>query len=501
VQELSVGQTVGEYRHIQRIETVGFPMLVGFAAALLVWFHGGGLVRDGDTFWHLRVGEWIVHNRSVPLVDYFSHSFYGEKWVAHEWLSELLLYGAYMVDSWRGVVLLTALAISLCFVYLCVWLQNYLKPRHVFILLLLVLAMVQPHLMVRPHALAQPLFLIWAASLIRRFDFGLPPHFGLLVVMLLWANMHGSFLIGLVLLGALGFESIVSRRDFFFRSALSRQWLLFGVLAVLISLLTPQGIGSYVYVIDLMGEEKLLQHIGEWKSPNFHHLQPLEVWIILLMGLGLLTGYRLNIFRFLIVAGLLHLSLKHIRNVEVLGLITPCLLAASLATFIYPGQAPLTSETTRQRFRQGMIAYSLVVVGLISLFSVSAMPRFMPKEKVSVASAIEFVEDQAFEGNVLNTYVLGGPLIMENIPPFIDGRGDMYGSEFMQNYLNVLKLREVELFHQTIQDYGIGWTFLVTGTPLISLLDLLPEWQRAYEDERVVIHRRVINTGGAVDGF
>ncbi len=463
------------------------PILVGSLALLLCWLHGGGLIRDGDTFWHLRVGQWIIENQAVPLVDYFSHTFKGERWIAHEWLSELILYTSYSLDGWRGVVFVTALAVSFCFIYLSIWLQAYLQPRHVIILLLLVLAMIQPHLMVRPHVLAQPLLLVWAASLIRLFDCQKAPNYWLLFVMLVWANMHGSFLMGLILLLALLTERTFELRDFLCKNKLTRQWLVFSVIAFSISLVTPQGVDSYTYVINLMTEEQLLKFIGEWKSPNFHRLQPLEVWIVLALGLGFLTSYRLPVFRFLIVIGLMHLSLKHIRNVEVLGILTPCLLAASLSKFLYEDERSslVGLVVVRKKF---IVPAAFVSVGGMFFFTLFDQPRYQPADKVSIQPALDFVKEKNLSGNVLNTYVLGGPLIMAGIEPYIDGRGDMYGGKFMSDYLDTLKLKSSKGFKLAVENFDVEWTLLLVGTPLNVFLEYSPEWQKIYSDNRVVIY-------------
>ncbi len=492
IEQMEHGTVQGGNRALP-LNNLYLPILVGSLALLLCWLHGGGLIRDGDTFWHLRVGQWIIENQTVPLVDYFSHTFKGEHWVAHEWLSELILYITYSWDGWRGVVLVTALAVAFCFIYLSIWLQAYLQPRHVIILLLLVLAMVQPHLMVRPHVLAQPLLLVWAASLIRLFDARQGPNYWLLLVMLVWANMHGSFLMGLLLLLALLAECVFEQRDFLCKNKLTRQWVLFVALAFAISLVTPQGVGSYVYVVNLMAEDQLLKFIGEWKSPNFHSVQPLEAWIVLIMGLGLLTSYRLPLFRFFIIIGLMHLSLKHIRNVEVLGILTPCLLASSLSTFLYYEKK---EPTVIPVFGQKELAGSMLFIAVVGMafFNAFGLSRYQPADKVSIQPALNFIEKEHLTGNVLNTYVLGGPLIMAGIEPYIDGRGDMYGSEFMADYLNTLKLKDGEGLALAVEKFDIKWTLLLVGTPLNVLLEKSPQWQKVYSDERVVIHIKESST-------
>src|SRR5271155_5214508 len=68
------------------------------------------VLGDGDTFSHLATGEWIIAHRGAPRADPFSHSMPGAPWIAHEWLSEVLLALAFRLGGWGGVVLITGAA-------------------------------------------------------------------------------------------------------------------------------------------------------------------------------------------------------------------------------------------------------------------------------------------------------------------------------------------------------------------------------------------------------
>ncbi|HUO55167.1 MAG TPA: hypothetical protein VMU18_10515, partial [Rhodoblastus sp.] len=77
------------------------PLLV-FAVALA----SPAVLNDGDTFWHLAAGQWILAHHQVPTTDVFSFSAPGVPWSAHEWLTEVLFAMAYGLGSWSGVVVL-----------------------------------------------------------------------------------------------------------------------------------------------------------------------------------------------------------------------------------------------------------------------------------------------------------------------------------------------------------------------------------------------------------
>ena len=86
----------------------GFAGL-GLAAIAIALFalaaFSPAVLGDGDTFSHLATGEWIIAHRAAPHVDPFSLSMAGAPWIAHEWLSEVLLTLAFRLGGWSGVVL------------------------------------------------------------------------------------------------------------------------------------------------------------------------------------------------------------------------------------------------------------------------------------------------------------------------------------------------------------------------------------------------------------
>src|SRR5205807_297202 len=72
-------------------------------------------------------------------------------------------------------------------------------------------ALLLPHALARPHVLALPLLVLWSGLLLAARDADRPPPFTALAVMVLWANLHGSFAFGLALAAVLAGEAVVQR--------------------------------------------------------------------------------------------------------------------------------------------------------------------------------------------------------------------------------------------------------------------------------------------------
>jgi hypothetical protein len=92
-------------------------------------------------------------------------------------------------------------------------------------------------------------------------------------------------------------------------------------------------------------------------------------------------------------------------------------------------------------------------------------------------------------GPVLNDYGFGGYLIFAGIPPFIDGRAELYGDEFIKRYVQAMLLESDEL-PKLLDQYDIAWTLIAPERPAALLLDHLPGWRRLYADDIAVVHGR-----------
>jgi hypothetical protein len=104
-------------------------------------------------------------------------------------------------------------------------------------------------------------------------------------------------------------------------------------------------------------------------------------------------------------------------------------------------------------------------------------------------AALAAVEATHVTGQVLNDYGFGGYLIFAGIAPFIDGRAELYGDEFIKRYVQAMLLESNEL-PKLLEQYGIVWTLIAPERPAALLLDHLPGWRRLYADDVAVVHVR-----------
>src|SRR3989454_10026013 len=182
----------------------GFTDLLGIFLIVLVAFVGGHrLFGDADAATHVATGLWILEHREIPKVDPFSATRAGAEWFAHEWLADLGCALAYRACGWSGLVAAAALVIVLAHVLLFRFLVRRGDDVLVsFGAVVAAAATASSHWLARPHLLTVLFLVVWTVVLEQvlggrwrpRALLGLPP------LALVWANVHGGFLVAFIVL-------------------------------------------------------------------------------------------------------------------------------------------------------------------------------------------------------------------------------------------------------------------------------------------------------------
>jgi hypothetical protein len=468
------------------------PLLVGLAVYAVAIGAARDVLNDGDTLSHIVIGRWIIEHRAIPFADPFSHTFRGQSWVPHEWLAELVLGAVYDRLGWGGVVAVAGLAAATAFALLAGALQRALGPRRAAIGAALAFLLTIPHLLARPHVLALPLLVVWTAGVVRARDEGRAPPLALLPVMVLWCNLHGGFVIGLLFAGLLAAEAVLTGPAGTRRRTVV-EWGTFLVLAACAALISPNGVELYLLPWRMLGMSFATSTLSEWHSADFGHFQPLEIWIALAIFGGLSLGLRLPWTRTAMLLLLLHLALSHVRNAELLGIIGALLVATPLAAQLPGAEPPEPAPAGAGRWPRVITAAGVVGAALLVFLSTAiALDRrgIAPRGNVAPTAAVEAARRAGLDGPVLNSIRFGGYLMFAGIPTFIDGRADLFGDAFLAQTA-AAEAGIGNALPELLDHYAITWTLFEPQSAAAGLLDHLPGWERVYADPNAVIHRAV----------
>ena len=461
------------------------PWLAALAVYLLLIALAPRLLADPDTYSHIALGRWILQHHQVPTGDPLSQTMRDVPWVAFEWLSQVVYAVAYRVGGWIGVSALAAAATAAAFWILARALLREWPPIPTLVALLAAQILLSPHLLARPHILALPLMVLWIASLIRALDTGRPPSWWLLPAMTLWANLHGSFTFGIAMIGPIACEAFFNARDGE-RRRVTLQWLGFAALALAAACINPYGPEMILVTFRTVALGEALTTISEWRPQDFGAPGAFEVILLAGFGLALSRGVKLPLLRILMVFGILHLSLSQSRHADLLGMLAPIILARPLAAHF--GERLAQRAVADVRLSAGL-AVGAVLVAAVATALVAAGRDVTPPANITPQRAVNSINITE-AGAILNDYDFGAYLEFVGIPPFIDGRTELYGAPFVMRHYRALNLQNLPDFLRLLEDYRIQTTLLTPQTPAVALLDRLPEWERAHADDIAVVHRR-----------
>lgn len=432
---------------------------------------------DGDTFWHIAAGRWMIAHGAVPATDPFSFTFVGRPWVAHEWLSEVALAGAWLAAGWNGVMLLTGFAAAALAALMGRWLLRWLAPLSAIAALALGLACVAPGVLARPHFLALPLLALWTVGLLDARAKGKAPHLALALVVALWANLHSSYLIAFPIAGAFALEALLDVRAWRLRAF--GGWAAFLALSALATLATPHGVEGVAFALRLVNM-KALGSIAEWAPPNFMKLSTLEIAVLAGLLAAFWRGVRLTAMRTLILLGLLHMSLQHVRHEMLLGIVGPLVLAEPLGRAL--GRTAAEKASWRMPLPQSALGAFLVA----ALFVVRlTTPLARADAPTAPVTALAHVPAALRAQPVLNDYDFGGYLIFQGMRPYIDGRTDMYDTFVADD--DQIQAGAQPAMDRAIARYGIRWAIVRPDRPLVAALARTPGWKRTYADKYAVV--------------
>ncbi|WP_425618634.1 hypothetical protein NA78x_002343 [Anatilimnocola sp. NA78] len=327
------------------------------AAGVVFMFTSFNRLNHTDLWGHLNFGRWIAEHGSLPTSDPFAASPVNQPMLHSAWLSQLVGYEVQHTFGNEGLAFGHALLVTLtgCVVMLAVYRRGtssavvWTAGALVFVLGLPILGTIRPQLF---GMLGAALVLLACSELKTKRH----PLFWLPIVMALWANLHGSVLMGLAILGlfAIGFTyEIVREAEFNFGKALKdnripRIWLAV-VLALFATCLNPHGPMLLVHTI-FFGEHAALQYISEWRA-----LSPNSLTGVLMIasssGAGLLIKYsprKWQAYEFLLLAFFGLLTLSAIRMLAWWALVCPWVIvphiAACWSAYRQKNQHPAAAE-------------------------------------------------------------------------------------------------------------------------------------------------------------
>lgn len=531
------------------IPSMGDTIFIAMLAVLTCTSLSVRLLGDAGIGWHIRTGQQILAVHAIPRVDSFSSVMRGKTWFAWEWLYDVIVGG---LDSWaglNGVVWFTAVVIASVFA----WTFRLLLRRgtNVFVALVLLLLAASAsiiHFLARPHVLSWLFTLAWfwildsSESDCVRGDSAGPGATRLAVtgrrrlwllpvLMLVWVNVHGGFLVGFVLLAIYWLSAVwyagkqkeAKFDEFLARlrwQARARRLAAVGLAAGVASLVNPYGWKLHEHIYRYLSNRFLMEHIDEFQSPNFHGVAQ-RCFALLVLAAMVALAARARAVRMsegLVILFALYSGLYASRNIPVSSLllalvIGPLLsgastnLAGRLTSFRRLGDRVAAFTERTGTVDSSLLGHLWAIAAAIFLGVIAAhggklgasrlMDAHFDGKRFPVA-AVDFLDRKTAEERtdderdpVTVPDYWGGYLIYRLYPRTlvtVDDRHDLYGEEFFKSYL---KMVHVEPGWDGLLDrYQARCVLVPKGSALANILEQTPPWKRVYADEVAVIFER-----------
>lgn len=487
---------------------------------------------DPDFGWHLRAGEEVFNQKDVPRDQIYMWTLDGKTWVDHEWLSDALTYGLWLIGGYGLItaffILIPLLAVLLLNIYIFKHYIQRTAGRLVFAAAeAFAIIACLPHFGVRMQEfsfLGTVILFIIIDSCRRRQKSALA--FWLIPLIYMWACLHAGFLFGVaIVIGWFIYETLLLfvprfKKIIHEKNISLAQWrtlLLIIIITIGATLFTPYGTELYTFLADYGKNTYYISHIQEWRSPyTSPFAYPQIIYSIIMVAaainLWVISKRRPPLWQMVILIGLLGLASKSVRHFP--------LWAAGSLIFLIP--TIITQEINQLRIpRTNSIGLTVFACSLALTIQLVLGARYTAEPFFAYCDfypcdAVRFLKNNPdiAQKKMFNDYGWGGYFIamMPEKKLFIDGRLPQY------DFNNHTALEEFNEFFQKekiknkLDEHGIELVFIKASekkyepdwvertllgyapserrNPLLEHLKSSDDWRKIYDDGIAVLYER-----------
>lgn len=446
-------------------------------------------LNDGDTYWIIKTGDWIIKHKQIPFNNILGGSFNdltNIKITNYQWLYEVFISLINKFLGFHGLIWFSAalLTLTLGILGYTLYLRKFRGFPDIFLALIGIFNLLFSYTNIRPFTatlfLGALLGLLITKIKSQKVNLIILP-----VLFMIWANIHLGFVFGL---GWLFVECLFLAKE----QASYKPFLTWG-LCFLATLINPYGFKLYFYLINLGSSPFMNSNIYELKSINFQEQPIFIVWIItgILAFAYTWDSKRIRLaerIMWLVSLSMLFFSLRHLCFVL---FFMPVIFASAIEKLV----------NTRSKLAQRWNAYTLnidniflwitisVLLGLYLTFNKTFAVPELPK--YTSINFLNYIKNKNIEKPILSNGSVGSELIyFSNIRSYLDTRYDMYGDKYVEKYSKLLYQRGN--WKKTLKQSNITHILYEVSEVDNYYFETLSKlgWKELYKDKKVILWGR-----------
>jgi hypothetical protein len=437
-----------------------------------------GVMGTVDLAYHVRAGQFMLDSHRLIRTDSWTFSARGMPWLDQQWLAQITFALLYRMDGWAALAIARAGLVAITYAaVLRACREAGAGLRQAVGLTFIAFALSLEDLPMRPQMIAFALFAVslWMVERRRRS----PGSVWIVVALMVpWANIHGSFPLGLAILFLAFLEDLRARVP------RARTTGIATACAALATLVNPFGWRAWAYAIGIGANPTIRNLISEWQPPTYHSYSGVAFFVSVAL-LALYFGRRLEPVPWLLFLRLglfFGLSLIAMRSVAWWGLAMPVALASVLP------------PPKRLGVRRGSPLLNAGLVLAIGAALVIGLPWFRPTP-TDGGSALLSYDPEGLVRATAARVPAGSNLFVAQVwgswfefrlpqdPVFVDSRIEIFPQSVWDDWVSLVQGREG--WQQIMDRLGVDAAILNTSQtgPLVAAMQSDPGWTLAYKDD------------------
>jgi hypothetical protein len=430
-------------------QSVGvYVFLIAFAC-MYYFSNAARMLEHFDLGWHLAAGDLIRDRGNIPLQDPWSFTLGDKQWYNLSWLWDVIASVLFQYTNFVGLVLFvvacgavivgyltsaclssgaSAIAVCISVFSACVLYPSFATPPNVY-------------LAASPNTSTMLFCVIFYAECLKRTRCILLP-----LIMVLWANLHGGFLLGFLIVGI-----------FWGVALLRRDWANFRIYSL-------TGIGCFIAIFF----NPLGWHIYDGVAATLGHFAQANIteWASFYLNMSVPGSIPAIIYMLIFVGFELHYNGSRPIPLET-RLLSWLFLVLGLYQFRYASfffifsTIPLALHIDRllpKRLHNGQVQRSLLVAGIMGVCALpltfmQVKPALGLSELLSEQDA-QYLQTHFSRARLLNHWNVGGLLIFRThgtVPVFVDGRAaTAYPDALLRDYFKLVQWEIDETVWDTV---------------------------------------------------